>query len=93
MCRGYVTAAPDYELSFTPGSLDLYIAALSDTDTTLVINDPNGNWVCNDDNNGFNPGLRFESPQAGTYDIWVGTYREGDGVPARLEISELGFAD
>lgn len=93
MCRGHVTAAPDYELTFTPGSLDLYISALSDSDTTLVINDPSGNWICNDDNNGFNPGIRFEGPAAGTYDIWVGTYREGDGAPARLEISELGFAD
>lgn len=93
MCRGYVTAAPDYELSFTPGELDLFISVIADADTTLVINDPNGNWVCNDDNNGFNPGLVFEQPMAGTYDIWVGTYREGDGALARLEISELGFAN
>jgi hypothetical protein len=93
MCRGYVTAAPDYELTFTPGALDLYISAVSDSDTTLVINDPSGNWVCNDDNNGFNPGLHFQGPEGGSYDIWVGTYREGDGAPARLEISELGFAD
>jgi hypothetical protein len=92
-CRGYVTSAPDYELSFTPGSLDLFISAISQADTTLVVNDPDGNWVCNDDNIGFNPGLRFERPQAGTYDIWVGTYREGDGAEARLEISELGFSE
>ena len=93
MCRGYVTAAPDYELTFSPGELDLFISAMSDADTTLIVNDPSGNWVCNDDHNGFNPGLRFEQPQAGVYDIWVGTYREGDGAEARLEISELGFAN
>lgn len=93
MCRGYVTAAPDLELSFAPGELDLFISVISDDDTTLVINDPSGNWVCNDDNNGFNPGIHFDRPAAGTYDIWVGTYLQGDGAPARLEISELGFAD
>lgn len=92
-CRGHVTAAPDYELTYTPSSLDLYISAISDSDTTLVINDPNGNWICNDDNNGLNPGVAFENPSAGVYDIWVGTYREGPGAEAQLRISELGFED
>ena len=92
MCRGYVTAQPDFELTFEPGMLDLYISALSDSDTTLVINDPSGNWVCNDDGSeGLNPGIHFEDPQAGVYDIWVGTYWEGEGAPAQLAISELGF--
>lgn len=91
-CRGYVTEQPDFELSFEPGMLDLYISALSDSDTTLVINDPSGNWVCNDDGSeGLNPGIHFEQPQAGVYDIWVGTYWEGEGAPAQLAISELGF--
>ena len=64
----------------------------SDSDTTLVINDPSGNWVCNDDGaEGLNPGIHFEEPQAGVYDIWVGTYWEGEGAPAQLAISELGF--
>jgi hypothetical protein len=93
-CRGYVTQAPDVELIFEPGALDLYISALSDNDTTLVINDPSGNWVCNDDgSSGVNPGIHFENPQAGAYHIWVGTYWDGDGAPARLAISELGFLE
>ena len=93
-CRGYVTQAPDVELIFEPGDLDLYISALSDSDTTLVINDPSGNWVCNDDgSSGVNPGIHFENPQAGAYHIWVGTYWDGDGAPARLAISELGFLE
>ena len=93
-CRGYVTQAPDYELSFEPGSLDLFISAVSDTDTTLVVNGPDGNWYCDDDSAGsLNPGLHFEGPMAGTYDIWVGTYLSGDGAEAQLHISELGFQD
>jgi hypothetical protein len=91
-CRGYVTQAPDFELTFEPGALDLFISALSVSDTTLVVNDPMGNWVCDDDGSeGVNPGIRFENPQAGVYDIWVGTYWDGDGAEAQLAISELGF--
>ncbi|WP_300543789.1 hypothetical protein [Maricaulis sp.] len=91
-CRGHVTQAPDFELTFEPGALDLYISVLSDSDTTLVINDPSGNWVCNDDgSSGVNPGVHFEQPQAGVYDIWVGTYWSGEGADAQLAISELGF--
>lgn len=92
-CRGHVTAAPDFELTYQSGDLDLYISAISDGDTTLVINDPSGNWVCNDDNNGLDPGVHFENPQAGVYDIWVGTYSEGNGAEAQLRISELGFEE
>ena len=93
-CRGHVTEAPDFELTFEPGTLDLFISVLSDSDTTLVISDPSGNWVCNDDGaSGVNPGIRFENPEAGTYDIWVGTYWSDETAPAQLAISELGFHD
>lgn len=91
-CRGFVTVAPDVELTFEPGGLDLYISALSDRDTTLVINGPDGEWHCNDDGAGdFNPGITFENPQAGVYDIWVGTYSSGPAAEAVLAISELGY--
>lgn len=92
-CRGFVTAAPDYEVIFTPGMLDLFISVIADEDTTLVINTPSGEWKCNDDNVALNPGYHFENPEEGVYDIWVGTYREGDGAEARLFISELGFEE
>ncbi|MFT6661642.1 MAG: hypothetical protein ACJA0K_001635 [Maricaulis maris] len=91
-CRGFVTLAPDVELSFEPGGLDLYISAVSDRDTTLVINGPDGEWYCNDDGAGnLNPGVHFADPQAGVYDIWVGTYSSGSPSEAVLAISELGF--
>ena len=94
-CRGYVTMAPDFALNFTPGSLDLYISAASATDTTLVVNAPDGSWWCDDDGGEgmLDPGIRFTNPQAGVYDIWVGTYSQRDPAPARLNISELGFFD
>jgi len=90
-CRGYVAEAPTFELDYTASELALYISAVSETDTTLVINAPDGSWVCNDDNDGFNPGVIFDQPMSGVYDIWVGTYFRDEGVSARMSISELGF--
>lgn len=88
-CTGYVSEAPDFELEFEPGTLDLHIYVESDLDTTLVVNDPNGDWVCNDDDDGLDAGLTFDNPEPGLYHIWVGAYGDDDFGPAQLNISEL----
>lgn len=90
-CRGYVSRAPDLELSYTAGGLPLILSVDSGEDTTLVVNGPDGNWYCDDDGgvSGTNPALRFERPTSGTYDIWVGAYGSGMSRPARLHVSEL----
>lgn len=89
-CRGRVSNAPDYQVNYTAGSvLPLIFRVDSSADTTLLINGPNARWVCDDDSgDGLNPEVRFDSPQSGRYDIWVGTY--GDRTaPATLYVSEL----
>jgi hypothetical protein len=90
-CRGWVAAAPDYQLSFSAGNLPLIISAASNSDTTLLINDPNGNWHCDDDggNAGLNPAMTFHNAASGVYDIWIGSYSQGDNATATLSISEL----
>lgn len=91
-CAGWVSAAPDFELHYTAGSsLPLILSAASSSDTTILVNDPNGNWHCNDDggNAGLNPALTFHNPGSGTYDIWIGSYRQGENANASLSISEL----
>lgn len=91
-CAGYINAsAPDFDLNYENGSMPLYIYAQADTDLTLVINDPAGNWHCSDDEVGLNPGIRFPKPLSGNYNIWVGTFSDTDFQPATLTISELGF--
>lgn len=90
-CVGQIANAPDYELTFSAGSLPLFLSVESSADTTLVVNGPDGSWYCNDDFDGLNPGLEFSPAQSGVYDIWVGTYWSGDGYPdATLYISEIG---
>ena len=88
-CRGWISGAPDVELTYSAGSLPLIISVNSGSDTTLVINGPDGRWYCDDDGGeGLNPSLRWGSPPSGTYDIWVGSYN-GQGASATLSISEL----
>lgn len=91
-CAGYVSNAPDVRLNFTGGRpLPLTFSAISDADTMLVVNAPDGRWYCNDDANAgtHNPSIRFASPLTGRYEIWVGTRAGPESHSARLEISEL----
>jgi len=87
-CVGNITDAPDFEVTYSAGSLPLVFRTVSSRDTTLIINGPDGSWSCDDD--GFGDGdaeVRFNRPQSGTYDIWVGTFGGGT-APATLLITE-----
>lgn len=90
-CRGFIANAPDFRVNYTSGSFPLIISAASSTDTTLVVNGPDGSWYCDDDsgNEGMNPSLRFGSPASGQYDVWVGTYGSASLAPAQLNVSEV----
>lgn len=92
-CLGWIARAPDYRVNWTAGSgqLPLIFSVTSEADTTLVINDAGGNWLCDDDggNEGLNPAITIQGAPSGQYDIWVGTYSEGDLQPSTLHVSEL----
>jgi hypothetical protein len=51
-CAGFVTRAPDLELYLTDTSSLLSIFFVGGGDTTLIVNDPYGQWYCNDDYSG-----------------------------------------
>lgn len=87
---GNVAEAPDFDLYYeTSGSSDLYIYVLSEEDTTLLVNTPDENWICNDDGySGSNPLIVIPASAGGLYDIWVGSY-DGEAVGATLYISEI----
>ncbi len=72
-CAGNISNAPDVRLQWSGGRMT--IGARSGSDTTLVVNGPDGSWYCNDDANGLDPAMVFN--QSGQYDIWVGTYNGG----------------
>lgn len=91
-CAGMIDfSRPDVNLTYTQGNgqFPLYISAVSQADTTIVINDPQGNWHCNDDLEGLNPGVVFQRPAFGLYNIWVGTLDRGPTQPATVRVSEV----
>lgn len=88
-CVGTIARAPDFELTYTAGRYPLTFHTVSSSDTTLVINGPDGRWYCDDDSYGnSNAEMRFPSPTSGVYDVWVGSY-SGTMVAATLQITEL----
>jgi hypothetical protein len=89
-CRGYSTTEPTYRLEWNGDtqSLRFYFVAEEEEDSTLVISDPNGNWLCDDDSYGDQqPLVEIRSPVSGTYAIWAGVYDEGVTVDGSLFIA------
>ena len=88
-CIGWVTGQPDAIVSVAGGLPLLELAVTADNapeDTTLVVHRPDGTWACNDD---FAPPARdprvdIESPPAGQYDVWVGSYAQGQFLAGTL---------
>ena len=87
-CTGMISQAPDFELTYQAGSLPLVFRTVSSEDTTLIINGPDGRWHCDNDSYGDGDAMvRFNRPQSGTYDVWVGTFGGGT-TSATLQITE-----
>lgn len=87
---GWVARKPDFDLYWNGSSAQLSIMVDSNVDTVLLINSPDGSWWYNDDisANDLRSGITFDWPQAGLYDIWIGTYNRASGVPGTLIITE-----
>jgi hypothetical protein len=84
----YVARNPDFRVYYTAGRYPLTFYVRSASDTTLLINMPNGTWVADDDSDGsLNPAIRLPNPPSGRYDIWVGTFGPAT-APASLYVSE-----
>ncbi|MSR23010.1 MAG: serine protease [Gemmatimonadetes bacterium] len=91
-CTGYAAVAPDYRLSWSGRSSELriFFAAEGGRDTALLINRPDGSWVCNDDaaSGVLDPMIALDGPATGQYDIWVASYSAGDFIDGTLYITE-----
>jgi hypothetical protein len=90
-CVGWITRTPDYIVRFTGYTQRLRFFVQSQADTTLVINGANGGWYCNDDAVGRNPVVDIVGAQPGQYDVWVGSYRQGERAIAVLSMTELNY--
>lgn len=91
-CRGYTDAQPDVIIRFSGAADFLRFFARSDADVTLLISDPNGRFLCNDDvlpGRNTNPMVDLYQPRAGQYDVWLGTSEAGQSAPATLYVTAL----
>ncbi len=89
-CSGYINAArPDLDVNYTAGSYPLYIYVRASSDTTLLVNLPDGSWVCSDDASGQDPVIQLAQPPSGNYNVWVGTYGAGAMQQAGIYLSEV----
>ncbi len=94
-----VARAPDFHFTFTAGTtfplVRFYVVTQNNADATLLINQPDGRWRCNDDHgrdgwsNPLMPAIDFANPASGRYDIWVGTFAGTSNNPATLYVTEL----
>lgn len=91
-CAGWIAGTPDHLLNLGTDFANLRVMAYAtdaESDTTLVIQKPDGAYLCNDDSeDGFHPAITGAMP-AGTYKVWVGSYNEGEHVAYRLGVTEI----
>lgn len=88
-CVGHVSSDPSHVLQAEGTFSRLRIMAHSGTDTTLVVQRPDGTYSCNDDGEGLDPLVELTNAPAGTYRIWVGTWRPDASAPYTVGISEM----
>lgn len=90
---GQFRAAPDLTLDLT-GMVgrELDLAATSDCDPAMLVQDARGQFYFNDDRDGLQPGMTLPAGAAnGRVHVWLGTF-SGGGCPAVFSIQALGNA-
>ncbi|MDO8909214.1 MAG: serine protease [Pseudohongiella sp.] len=97
-CVGYAASNPDFRVNLTYSASELDIIFIADdqvSDTTLIVNGPDGQWHCNDDGSSgsFDPMLNFFDAASGQYDIWVGSYTSRESVSGTLSIVDASQFD
>jgi hypothetical protein len=84
-CTGFVDEQPDHTIVLSSVFNFLNLQVESPEDTTLIVRGPGGTW-CNDDYTGKNPGIAGQW-LSGTYQIWVGSYRQNEYSPYVIRIT------
>ena len=87
-CTGWVSQTPDHILDAQGNFGLMRVLVRSGSDTTLVVQKPDGSYLCNDDTEGRNPVIAGSFPP-GPYKVWVGSYRQGQNASYQVGFSEL----
>ncbi len=89
-CVGYATNQPDFIVRVSDEMSFLRFYGEADGDMGLVINDPSGNWHCDDDSHtGTNPMVSLNNAGDGQYDVWISSYSSDENIRGTLYVTEL----
>ncbi len=88
-CTGWIAGTPDHLFVASGAFANLRVMAHSASDITLVVQKPDGSYLCNDDFEAMNPLVEGPMPP-GTYKIWIGSYQQGENAAYTLGFTELG---
>jgi hypothetical protein len=91
LCLGYIDSLPNHVMTLKAFFDYLSVRVDSEQDTTLIVQGPGGIW-CSDDDRGHNPGIEGQW-QAGTYQIWVGSYFQEQSNDYTLLIESTARAE
>lgn len=85
-CNGFVAEAPAVTVDYQGEAELLRAFFLSNGDTTLVVQTPDGDFLCNDDTHALllDPSIVITSPVQGVYSVWVGSVAARDLIPGFL---------
>jgi len=93
-CRGFAPDNPQVALTWSGQSPNLrifFVAGQTGGDTTMIVQQPNGAFLCSDDFPGGNLNPLVDIPNAGpgVYNVYVGTFGSGQSVAGTLYITEV----
>ena len=88
-CSGYVNEAPALSMDWEGDADFAEFFYLSDHDPVMVIETPSGEFLCADDANEqlLDPVIELANPEQGVYNVWIGTFDEGQRFPGILVIT------
>lgn len=88
-CVGMVSDVPQLSFQYDSYGGPLVIHGWGDEDISLAVQAPDGLWYCNDDTNGLNPRVNWNSARSGYYSVYVGAVSSSaQGLPVTVSISE-----
>ena len=102
-CKGFVTKTPVLTVDYKGKSEILKVFFYSDGDPVMLVQTPDGKFVCNDNTNAavLDPTITLTKPAQGRYNVWLGSRagsRPHPGLPGlhwqgRRECRWVGVAE
>lgn len=88
-CMGYISETPNATFVYEAPASGFRIFFISDADSTLIIQNPEGSFICNDDRVERDPAVEIIPGEEGTYLVWVGSYDSSVSPAGYLMLTEV----